>query len=192
VYDDGRIRVLWDATLCIHTAVCLQRLPQVFDVRAHPWLDLAGAAPEEIAATIRAGRRARSATTARRSPRSCANDPDSFSWWCLLVFDQQTGECRADSSEPSRSVMVRGALFTLRRRCGKRSCHCANEAGHESQALAYPEGGRTKTMTLAAADVEEVRAALERYNAARAELDAAADAGVALLRARSAERRRSR
>lgn len=41
-------------------------------------------------------------------------------------------------------------------------------------------------MTSAAADVEEVRAALERYNAARAELDAAADAGVALLRARSA------
>jgi hypothetical protein len=89
-------------------------------------------------------------------------------------------------------LMVRGALFTLRRRCGKPSCHCANEAGHESPALAYPEGARTKTMTLAAADVDEVRAALERYNAARAELDAAADAGVALLRARAAERRRSR
>lgn len=89
-------------------------------------------------------------------------------------------------------LMVRGALFTLRRRCGKPTCHCAGEAGHESPALAYPEGGRTKTMTLAAADVEEVRAALERYNAARAELDAAADAGVALVRARSAERRRSR
>jgi len=88
--------------------------------------------------------------------------------------------------------MVRGALFTLRRRCGKPSCHCANEAGHESPALAYPEGGRTKTMTLAAADVDEVRAALERYNAARAELDAAADAGVALVRARAGERRRSR
>lgn len=85
--------------------------------------------------------------------------------------------------------MVRGALFTLRRRCGKPSCHCANEAGHESPALAYPEGGRTRTITLAAADVDEVRAALERYNAARSELDAGADAGVAALRARLAQRR---
>jgi hypothetical protein len=88
--------------------------------------------------------------------------------------------------------MVRGSLFTLRRRCGKPSCHCANESGHESPALAYPEGGRTKTMTLSSADVEEVRGALERYNAARSELDAGADAGVASLRARLAERRRAR
>lgn len=88
--------------------------------------------------------------------------------------------------------MVRGSLFTLRRRCGKPSCHCANESGHESPALAYPEGGRTKTMTLAASDVEEVRGALERYNAARSELDAGADAGVASLRTRLAERRRAR
>ncbi|MDQ6726822.1 MAG: hypothetical protein M3066_11745 [Actinomycetota bacterium] len=89
-------------------------------------------------------------------------------------------------------LMVRGALFTLRRRCGKPSCHCANEAGHESPALAYPEAGRTRTMTLSAAEVDEVRAALERYNAARAELDASADSGVAALRARLAERRRAR
>lgn len=89
-------------------------------------------------------------------------------------------------------LMVRGALFILRRRCGKPSCHCANEPGHESPALAYPEGGRTRTMTLSAADVEEVRAALERYNAARSELDAGADAGVAVLRARLAGRRRAR
>ncbi len=89
-------------------------------------------------------------------------------------------------------LMVRGSLFTLRRRCGKPSCHCANEAGHESPALAYPEVGRTRTMTLSAADVDEVRAAVERYNAARAELDASADAGVAALRARLAERRRAR
>ena len=89
-------------------------------------------------------------------------------------------------------LMVRGALFTLRRRCGKPSCHCANEAGHESPALAYPEGGRTRTMTLSAADVDEVRAAVARYDAARGELDASADAGVAVLRARLAERRRPR
>ena len=85
--------------------------------------------------------------------------------------------------------MVRGALFTLRRRCGKPSCHCAAGAGHESPALAYPEGGRTRTITLSAEQAEDVRAALDRYNAARARLDGEADAGVAALRARMAQRR---
>lgn len=88
--------------------------------------------------------------------------------------------------------MLRGSLFTLRRRCGKPTCHCATEPGHESPALAYPEGGRTKTMTLSSAEVNEVRAALERYNTARADLDANADAGVAALRVRLAQRRRRR
>jgi len=112
---------------------------------------------------------------------------------CLLVDYQQIGEViMANRRARPEPFMVRGTLFTLRRRCGKPSCHCANESGHESPALAYPEGGRTKTMTLPAADVEEVRAALERYNAARTELDAGADAGVAVLRDRLAQRRQSR
>lgn len=53
-YDSGRIRVLWDATLCIHTAICLKRLPQVFDVNARPWINLDGAEPQDVAATVRA------------------------------------------------------------------------------------------------------------------------------------------
>lgn len=88
--------------------------------------------------------------------------------------------------------MVRGALFTLRRRCGKPSCHCATGAAHESPALAYPAAGRTKTITLAAEEVEEVRAALDRYETAKAMLDEQADAGLAALRARLGQRRRSR
>jgi hypothetical protein len=89
-------------------------------------------------------------------------------------------------------LMVRGTLFTLRRRCGKPNCRCATGTAHESPALAYPQAGRTKTITLAAADVEEVRAALQRYDIARAALDTRADAGLADLRARLGERRRSR
>lgn len=46
-------------------------------------------------------------------------------------------------------------------------------------------------MTRSAADVE-VRAAVGRYNAARAELDACAHAGVAVLRARLTEGSRIR
>ena len=80
--------------------------------------------------------------------------------------------------------LLRGTLTTFRRRCGKPSCHCATGEPHESPALAYTDGGRTKTLTLAADDVAEVIAALDRFQVARAELERAADAGIAALRAR--------
>lgn len=53
-YANDGIRVLWDASLCIHTGICLQRLPAVFDVKARPWVDIDGATADEIAATVRA------------------------------------------------------------------------------------------------------------------------------------------
>jgi hypothetical protein len=44
--------------------------------------------------------------------------------------------------------------------------------------------GRTKTITLSAAEVDEVAAALARYEAAKDDLDAQAEAGLARLRSR--------
>lgn len=87
-----------------------------------------------------------------------------------------------------KTPLVRGALFVLRRRCGKPSCRCADGEPHETPALAYPEGGRTKTLTLTGADLRSVRAALARYGRARAALDAAADEGILALRAALASR----
>lgn len=86
-------------------------------------------------------------------------------------------------------VMLRGSLYTLRRRCGKPNCRCASGDAHESPALAYPRAGRTGTLSLAEADLEEVSAALARYDLARSELDALADAGIVALSARLAARR---
>ena len=91
-----------------------------------------------------------------------------------------------------QTQMVRGSLFTLRRKCGKPTCRCAAGDPHETPALAYPEGGRTKTLTLTGVDLREVQAALARYQKAKAELDRAADAGVAALRARVPARPRGR
>ncbi len=84
----------------------------------------------------------------------------------------------------SRPLVLRGTLTTFRRRCGKVSCRCAAGEPHQSPALTYTEAGRTKTITLSGEEVAEVAAALARYEAARAELDAAAAAGLAKLRAR--------
>ena len=52
-YENDRIRVLWDASRCIHVGSCLRALPSVFDVRARPWVDLDGAPAEEVAAAVR-------------------------------------------------------------------------------------------------------------------------------------------
>lgn len=88
--------------------------------------------------------------------------------------------------------LLRGVLFTLRRKCGKPGCRCATGEPHESPALAYPCGGRTKTMTLSEQDVPGVGAALERYRAAREELDGQADAQIAALAAQLTARRKQR
>ncbi len=88
-------------------------------------------------------------------------------------------------------LVLRGSLTRFRRRCGKANCHCAGGEPHESPALVYSEDGRTKTLTLAAGEVAEVAAALDRYEIAKAELDAAANAGIASLRARRAGPRRA-
>jgi hypothetical protein len=96
---------------------------------------------------------------------------------------------RRDATEPA---LLRGVLFTLRRKCGKSSCRCATGEAHESPALAYPSGGRTKTMTLTEQDVPRVSAALESYRLARGELDSAADAEIAALQAQIGSRRQQR
>ena len=84
----------------------------------------------------------------------------------------------------SRPLVLRGTLITFRRRCGKAGCRCATGEPHESPALTVTEQGRTKTITLSVSEVAEVAAALSRYDTARAELDAQADAGLARLRSR--------
>ena len=75
--------------------------------------------------------------------------------------------------------LLRGSLVTLRRRCGKPGCRCADgEQLHETPALSYSDDGRTRVLTLTEADVP---AALDRYRAAQAELEARAKAGLAAL-----------
>ena len=52
VYEADGIRVYWDSSRCIHTGLCLQALPRVFDVERRPWVDVDAAAPDAIAAAV--------------------------------------------------------------------------------------------------------------------------------------------
>lgn len=51
-YETEEIAVHWDSSRCIHTAICLQSLPGVFDVNRRPWIVLEGASTESIAAAV--------------------------------------------------------------------------------------------------------------------------------------------
>lgn len=84
----------------------------------------------------------------------------------------------------SRPLLLRGTLTTFRRRRGTPTCRCAGGELHESPALTFTEAGRTKTLTLSADELAEVAAALAGYEAAKAELDEQAAAGLARLRSR--------
>ena len=95
-------------------------------------------------------------------------------------------------SQRRRSVpeLLRGSLITLRRKCGKANCRCADGQPHETPALSTSIGGRSRTVTLREEDVAAVEAALARYRAARDELEQRALDGVEALARRQAERRR--
>ena len=48
-YATERIAVYWDSTRCIHTAGCLNALPEVFDVQRRPWVDVEAADADAVA-----------------------------------------------------------------------------------------------------------------------------------------------
>ena len=63
------------------------------------------------------------------------------------------------SSEP----MVKGSVYTLRRRCSKPSCRCARGDKHESVVMTASIGGKTRLWTLSEDQIPELRRRTERY-----------------------------
>ncbi len=52
-YSNGEVVVIWQPDKCIHSAKCFIGLPQVFDPKARPWVNAAGAGTEEIIRQVR-------------------------------------------------------------------------------------------------------------------------------------------
>lgn len=51
-YESDEIVVHWDSAKCIHSGKCVRGLPGVFNIHAHPWIDVTGATADEIAAQV--------------------------------------------------------------------------------------------------------------------------------------------
>lgn len=69
------------------------------------------------------------------------------------------------------SLLLRGSLITLKRKCGKPGCRCTRGELHTALALSYSIAGATKMLMLREEDLPLVRAALARYLRAQAALE---------------------
>ena len=47
-YTNENVTVVWKPKLCIHSAICFKGLPDVFDPKARPWVNINGAEAERI------------------------------------------------------------------------------------------------------------------------------------------------
>ena len=52
-YSNGEVTVVWKAHLCRHSGICVNGLPEVFDVNAHPWINASGASTKEIVEQVK-------------------------------------------------------------------------------------------------------------------------------------------
>jgi uncharacterized Fe-S cluster protein YjdI len=53
-YTKGELTVVWQPDMCIHSAVCFHRLPEVFKPRERPWIQMEGADEAQIVETVNA------------------------------------------------------------------------------------------------------------------------------------------
>ena len=52
IYENERIRVIWDPDKCMHSGICTEGLPQVFDIHKRPWVDTNAADVEDMKRVI--------------------------------------------------------------------------------------------------------------------------------------------
>lgn len=90
-----------------------------------------------------------------------------------------------------RSILTPDPGITLRRRCGKPSCHCARGQPHCSPALSFSTKGKTSILTLSADLLQEVRVALQRYRHQQQSLERQAEAGLRQLARRLQQARQT-
>jgi uncharacterized Fe-S cluster protein YjdI len=51
-YSNGEVTVVWKPSMCIHSAICFNGLPGVFDPRKRPWIKAEGGTTQEIMAQV--------------------------------------------------------------------------------------------------------------------------------------------
>ena len=51
-YKKDELTILWEPKKCIHSAICVKELPQVYDPKAKPWIKPENASVDQLRAQI--------------------------------------------------------------------------------------------------------------------------------------------
>ena len=66
-----------------------------------------------------------------------------------------------------RTPLLPGSLYTLRRKCGKKPCHCTRGQLHESTILSYRGQGRSQNIAAASEHLDTLRTMTGHYRQCR-------------------------
>jgi hypothetical protein len=66
-----------------------------------------------------------------------------------------------------RTPLLPGSVYTLRRKCGKPSCHCTRGQLHESTILSYRGQGRSQNLATAPEHLDALRTMTQHYRRCR-------------------------
>ena len=53
-YTNGETTIVWEAEKCIHSAICVKGLPQVFQPKEKPWIKINAASTNELVKQVKA------------------------------------------------------------------------------------------------------------------------------------------
>lgn len=73
-YSNGSVTIVWKPNLCIHSKLCFNGLPEVFNPNARPWVNAEGASSEQIVEQVK--KCPSGALTFYRSDASAADAPE--------------------------------------------------------------------------------------------------------------------
>mgnify|MGYP003665434121 CR=1 FL=1 len=51
-YSNGDITIIWKPQKCIHSAICVKRLPEVYNPKEKPWIKIDNASTEALKSQI--------------------------------------------------------------------------------------------------------------------------------------------
>lgn len=51
-YSNGEITIIWQPELCIHSGICVNTLPLVYNPKDRPWIKIENATTDELIAQI--------------------------------------------------------------------------------------------------------------------------------------------
>jgi uncharacterized Fe-S cluster protein YjdI len=52
-YTNDEVTVVWEADKCIHSAICVKNLPNVFQPKDRPWIKIDAASTEDLVSTVK-------------------------------------------------------------------------------------------------------------------------------------------